>query len=284
MFELGSFDDHSGLLGLKLESLEYNEGYGDLGGLGNVTIGYEPFVRAVSKGQGKVAMDELNVWKNQIMGCLATLAFMLCEGARFSLLFDKYARLMMTFGSNIRVESWMQIFINGWEAISDVALNGEMSGMDNRAPPTTVIMYMLMKTREWLLNIKIGPYMSSRSITSTRHSPNVSSVRYRNFHLVIVGDIATGMTSFMKTCHTREFLNNEEWGSYGLIAGMLKKRRSCAHFVTVAKMSFMIATSNDFAIILFDLTKKSTYDSVLKWNEDLRSDPYLEFRESRPDG
>ncbi|PWA68428.1 GTP-binding nuclear protein Ran-3 [Artemisia annua] len=277
-FEFGTFNDKSGLLGLKSKSLGYSEGYGDMGGLGKVKIGYEPFVHAVreiAKGQDTV---KVNAWKKQIQGCLGTVSVMLCEGARFHPLFYTCDRLMRGF-SSMRVAPWMRGHINGWEDISDVALNGEMSGEDDRKPPTTedhvygdADTAMAFIHKDWAMHFIAVNHQPDAL-------PNFPTVSYQNFHLVIVGDRGTGKTSFVKTCLSREFLNNEESTKgveYHILDFSTTRGRLRIYCWEVEDNEKFGALRDrcykqcDFAIIMFDVTKRSTYDNVLKWDAELR--------------
>ncbi|GKA74483.1 GTP-binding nuclear protein Ran-3 [Tanacetum coccineum] len=110
--------------------------------------------------------------------------------------------------------------------------------------------------------------------------PNVPTVGYQNFHLVIVGDRGTGKTSFVKTCLTREFVKNEE-STKGIKFHLLdfstnvgKLRINC--WEVEEKTEFRALRNRcykqcDFAIIMYDVTKRSSYNNVFDWHNELYS-------------
>ncbi|GKA74485.1 GTP-binding nuclear protein Ran-3 [Tanacetum coccineum] len=139
-YELGQTDSTDVLINLESHLLGYKEGYGDLGGLLKVRIGYVPFVaaiREISIGHGIKAEDAgFGAWKKNITRSIATLAVMLCEGTRFNPLFDVFYGLMGDLSSDGTVQAWMKILINNWAVISNVAINGKVSGDKDKKPPT----------------------------------------------------------------------------------------------------------------------------------------------------
>ena len=125
----------------------------------------------------------------------------------------------------------------------------------------------------------ISPYplykqMSSRNMNSTVIYENIY-----NFKVIMIGDLAVGKTSVLNRFIKNEFKNSYistigvEYSSKNLIIDNINECRlkiwdTCGEerFRSITKQYFK---DTQGAILIFDLTKKSTFDKLNVWLEDL---------------
>nr|GEV02633.1 eukaryotic translation initiation factor 3 subunit A-like [Tanacetum cinerariifolium] len=204
IYEFGKSIDQQ-LLGLRLNFLGYKESYRQMGGLGKVMIGHGPLMGAVEEvgsGEGLKNDKDISNWKFRIGSCLATICVMVIECGRFKWLDPKLRSLMKVNGSNQIIDPWMPGLIQDWETISNAARTGKVC---EEAPPALKFDYdakdleKARKFKNWAKNALALLQQSESDL------PYQMTVSYPSFKLLLMGDGATGKTTFLKRHLTGEY-------------------------------------------------------------------------------
>ena len=126
-----------------------------------------------------------------------------------------------------------------------------------------------------LPSLSLNKQISSRNINSTVIFEN----NIYNFKVIMIGDLAVGKTSLLNRFVKNEFKNSYistigvEYSAKNLIIDKINECR-LKIWDTSGEERFRSITKQYFkdtqgAILIFDLTKKSTFDKLNVWLEDL---------------